>query len=153
MVQIIFSYTWDFKLWCVLFYRRKYILSKHQATVGEVDIKDSCFNTNYFWGIQSSNHLLDTIYHSIYKGERAWITFTGFIQPHCCACPKPEARFPMLYVVVFYMFNDLKINLFSPWYGWKIAKLYSNYSLTRSIMCMKFVSVEIMADRLIYYSY
>jgi hypothetical protein len=59
----------------------------------------------------------------------------------------------MLYVVVFYMFNDLKINLFSPWYGWKIAMLYSNYSLTRSIMCMKFVSVEIMADRLIYYSY
>ena len=34
--------------------------------------------------------------------------FTGLTMPHFCACSKLGPRFPMLYVVVFLMFNELR---------------------------------------------
>jgi hypothetical protein len=36
------------------------------------------------------------------------IPFSGLILPHFCACSNPEFRFPMSYVMVFLMFNDMK---------------------------------------------
>ena len=34
-------------------------------------------------------------------------TFNQINLPHCCVCPKPRLAFPMSYVMVFFMFNDL----------------------------------------------
>jgi hypothetical protein len=37
-----------------------------------------------------------------------WITLTGLIKPHLCVCPKQEPWYPSAYVVVFFVFNDLR---------------------------------------------
>ena len=36
------------------------------------------------------------------------IPLTGLTLPHLCACPKPGPGFPTSYVMVFFMFNELK---------------------------------------------
>ena len=36
------------------------------------------------------------------------IPLAGLTPPHVCACPNTGSGFPTSYVVVFFMFNDLK---------------------------------------------
>jgi hypothetical protein len=36
------------------------------------------------------------------------IPLTGLTPPYVCACPKPGPGFPASYVVVFFMFSDLR---------------------------------------------
>ena len=44
----------------------------------------------------------------IMKRGRVGIPLTGLPLPHFCACPKPGPGFPMLYVMLFFMFNDFE---------------------------------------------
>jgi len=42
--------------------------------------------------------------------KRGWVGIpnTGLTLPHFCACPMPGPRIPTSYVVVFFIFNDLR---------------------------------------------
>ena len=45
---------------------------------------------------------------SSYQEERVGIPLTSLTLPHVCACPKQGLRFPLLYVVVFFVFIELR---------------------------------------------
>ena len=50
------------------------------------------------------------VYICIVGGDsviRRGIPLTSLTSPHCCACPKSGPEFPMPYVMVLFMFNDL----------------------------------------------
>ena len=49
-----------------------------------------------------------TVGNPIIKSWRIEIPLTGFIPPHLCACPKPGPGFPASYVVLIFVFNDLR---------------------------------------------
>ena len=47
----------------------------------------------------------------IIKRGKVWITLTGLIKPHLCAGPKQEPWYLSGYVVVFFVFNDLRFEV------------------------------------------
>jgi len=49
-----------------------------------------------------------TVRDPIIASERVDIAVTGLTPPHLYACPKSELRIPMPYVVVFFVFIDLR---------------------------------------------
>ena len=42
-----------------------------------------------------------------YQGE-GWELINGLTRPHICAWPSPGPGFPTSYVMVFFVFNDLR---------------------------------------------
>jgi hypothetical protein len=51
---------------------------------------------------------ISTMYYHWRFNYQEGIPLTNLTQPHCCACPKPEPEFPMLCVMFYFMFNDLR---------------------------------------------
>ena len=58
---------------------------------------------------------------SSYQEGRVGIQLTGLTPPHFCACSKPGPWFPTSYVVVFFVFSELRWEVIVPicWYWWK----------------------------------
>ena len=55
--------------------------------------------------------ILHPILSKVQKYDLCNICLNGLPQPHFCACPKPRSGFLTSYVVVFLMFNDLRLEV------------------------------------------
>ena len=64
-----------------------------------------------FTGVKPDNSLVHSptnILVVLMEQDGGGISLTSLTLPHFCACPKPGPGFLMSYVVVFFMFNELR---------------------------------------------